>query len=114
MWENNTESASKGQGRGRGGRGGFGRGGRGRARGRGAGRGRGGRGGGGRDALTSKFTGAGAEEHAVEADSALLSALLTGVNRAFPYVPDDDVAAVIESHTPVLFRMVSIACTSWV
>ena len=44
----------------------------------------------------------------MEADSSLLSALLTGVNRAFPYVPDDDVAAVIESHTPVLFRMVSL------
>lgn len=56
--------------------------------------------------MTRKFSGAGAEEHAVEADSALLSALLTGVNRAFPFVPDDDVAAIIESHTPVLFRMV--------
>ncbi|GBG69517.1 hypothetical protein CBR_g4353 [Chara braunii] len=42
----------------------------------------------------------------VEMDSRLLSALLTGVNRAFPYVEADDVEAVIEEHTPSLFKMV--------
>eukprot|EP00850_Spirogloea_muscicola_P023741 SM000385S14619 [mRNA] locus=s385:504:8518:+ [translate_table: standard] len=42
----------------------------------------------------------------VEADSRLLSALLTGVNRAFPYVATEDVEEVVEEHMPVLFRMV--------
>jgi ribosome biogenesis protein MAK21 len=41
-----------------------------------------------------------------EADSRILSALLTGVNRAFPYVAADDVDVIIEEHTPVLFRLV--------
>ncbi|KAG0631987.1 hypothetical protein M758_1G296500 [Ceratodon purpureus] len=41
-----------------------------------------------------------------EIDTRLLSALLTGVNRAFPYVATDDVNSVIEEHTPVLFRLV--------
>jgi ribosome biogenesis protein MAK21 len=41
-----------------------------------------------------------------EADSRILSALLTGVNRAFPYVAADDVDVIIEQHTPVLFRLV--------
>eukprot|EP00850_Spirogloea_muscicola_P010284 SM000060S19616 [mRNA] locus=s60:111234:119561:- [translate_table: standard] len=45
-------------------------------------------------------------EDGVEADSRLLSALLTGVNRAFPYVATEDVEEVVEEHTPVLFRMV--------
>jgi ribosome biogenesis protein MAK21 len=43
-----------------------------------------------------------------EADSRILSALLTGVNRAFPYVAADDVDVIIEEHTPVLFRLVYI------
>jgi hypothetical protein len=41
-----------------------------------------------------------------EADSRILSALLTGVNRAFPYVAAEDVDVIIEEHTPVLFRLV--------
>ncbi|CAI5466910.1 unnamed protein product [Closterium sp. Yama58-4] len=51
----------------------------------------------------------GVEGHELEADSALLSALLTGVNRAFRYVAEDDVTEVIETHTPLLFRMVHAA-----
>ncbi|XP_024383278.1 protein SLOW WALKER 2 [Physcomitrium patens] len=43
---------------------------------------------------------------AAEIDARLLSALLTGVNRAFPYVATDDVNSIIEEHTPVLFRLV--------
>ncbi|KAH7422635.1 hypothetical protein KP509_12G018100 [Ceratopteris richardii] len=46
------------------------------------------------------------EVDTVEMDSRLLSALLTGVNRAFPYVADEDADTVVEEHTPILFRMV--------
>ncbi|XP_060206018.1 protein SLOW WALKER 2 [Lycium barbarum] len=42
----------------------------------------------------------------VEMDSRLLSALLTGVNRAFPYVSSDEADDVIQAHTPVLFQLV--------
>ncbi|MCO5553080.1 hypothetical protein L7F22_006601 [Adiantum nelumboides] len=42
----------------------------------------------------------------VEIDSRLLSALLTGVNRAFPYVAAEDVDSLVEENTPVLFRLV--------
>ncbi|KAJ7521119.1 hypothetical protein O6H91_19G038900 [Diphasiastrum complanatum] len=42
----------------------------------------------------------------VEMDSRLLSALLTGVNRAFPYVNNDDANDIIQEHTPMLFRSV--------
>lgn len=34
---------------------------------------------------------------------------MQGVNRAFPYVASDDVNSVIEEHTPVLFRLVSVS-----
>lgn len=46
------------------------------------------------------------DDAVVEIDSRLLSALLTGVNRAFPYVAANDVDTLIEEHTPVLFRLV--------
>ncbi|KAI3455663.1 hypothetical protein Pfo_012326 [Paulownia fortunei] len=42
----------------------------------------------------------------VEMDSRLLSALLTGVNRAFPFVSSDEADDVIEVHTPLLFQLV--------
>ncbi|KAJ8535794.1 hypothetical protein K7X08_034195 [Anisodus acutangulus] len=42
----------------------------------------------------------------VEMDSRLLSALLTGVNRAFPFVTSDEADDVIQAHTPVLFQLV--------
>ncbi|KAL6568326.1 hypothetical protein OROHE_004010 [Orobanche hederae] len=42
----------------------------------------------------------------VEMDSRLLSALLTGVNRAFPFVSNDEVDDVIEVQTPLLFQLV--------
>ncbi|XP_020257068.1 CCAAT/enhancer-binding protein zeta [Asparagus officinalis] len=45
------------------------------------------------------------ESH-VEMDSRLLSALLTGVNRAFPYVSSDEADDIIEAQTPLLFRLV--------
>ncbi|ERN00655.1 CCAAT/enhancer-binding protein zeta [Amborella trichopoda] len=45
-------------------------------------------------------------ESPVEMDSRLLSALLTGVNRAFPYVSTDEADAIIEQQTPVLFKLV--------
>ncbi|EEF30251.1 conserved hypothetical protein [Ricinus communis] len=45
------------------------------------------------------------ESH-VELDSRLLSALLTGVNRAFPYVSSTEADDIIEVQTPVLFRLV--------
>ncbi|KAL9228490.1 hypothetical protein vseg_004067 [Gypsophila vaccaria] len=46
-----------------------------------------------------------ASDH-VELDSRLLSALLTGVNRAFPYVSGDEADEIVDVQTPVLFRLV--------
>nr|XP_016486806.1 PREDICTED: CCAAT/enhancer-binding protein zeta-like [Nicotiana tabacum] len=45
------------------------------------------------------------ESH-IEMDSRLLSALLTGVNRAFPFVSSDKADDLIQAHTPVLFQLV--------
>ncbi|KAK6148778.1 hypothetical protein DH2020_016303 [Rehmannia glutinosa] len=45
------------------------------------------------------------ESH-VEMDSRLLSALLTGVNRAFPFVSSDEADDVVEVQTPLLFKLV--------
>ncbi|XP_024024531.1 CCAAT/enhancer-binding protein zeta [Morus notabilis] len=45
------------------------------------------------------------ESH-VELDSRLLSVLLTGVNRAFPYVSTSDADDIIEVQTPMLFQLV--------
>ncbi|KAI4353552.1 hypothetical protein L6164_002492 [Bauhinia variegata] len=45
------------------------------------------------------------ESH-TELDSRLLSALLTGVNRAFPFVSSDEADDVIDVQTPVLFQLV--------
>ncbi|XP_074288281.1 protein SLOW WALKER 2 [Silene latifolia] len=47
-----------------------------------------------------------ASESHVELDSRLLSALLTGVNRAFPFVSGDEADEVVDVQTPVLFRLV--------
>uniref|UniRef100_A0A7N0TZJ5 CCAAT-binding factor domain-containing protein n=1 Tax=Kalanchoe fedtschenkoi TaxID=63787 RepID=A0A7N0TZJ5_KALFE len=46
-----------------------------------------------------------AESH-VEMDSRLLSALLTGVNRAFPYVASNEADDIVEAQTPTLFQLV--------
>nr|XP_027122721.1 CCAAT/enhancer-binding protein zeta-like [Coffea arabica] len=45
------------------------------------------------------------ESH-VEMDSRLLTALLTGVNRAFPFVSSDESDKIIETQTPILFQLV--------
>ncbi|XP_052181696.1 protein SLOW WALKER 2 isoform X1 [Diospyros lotus] len=45
------------------------------------------------------------ESH-VEMDSRLLTALLTGVNRAFPFVSSIEADDIIEVQTPMLFRLV--------
>ncbi|KAI3711943.1 hypothetical protein L1987_70492 [Smallanthus sonchifolius] len=42
----------------------------------------------------------------VEMDSRLLSALLTGVNRAFPYVSSNEADDIVEAQTPMLFQLV--------
>ncbi|XP_038681839.1 CCAAT/enhancer-binding protein zeta [Tripterygium wilfordii] len=42
----------------------------------------------------------------VELDSRLLSALLTGINRAFPYVASTEADDIIEVQTPMLFQLV--------
>ncbi|KAI3838081.1 hypothetical protein MKW98_009032 [Papaver atlanticum] len=42
----------------------------------------------------------------VEMDSRLLSALLTGVNRAFPFVASDEADDVVAVQTPMLFKLV--------
>ncbi|XP_057535656.1 protein SLOW WALKER 2 [Amaranthus tricolor] len=45
------------------------------------------------------------ESH-VEMDSRLLSAILTGVNRAFPFVSGDEADEIVDVQTPMLFRLV--------
>lgn len=45
------------------------------------------------------------ESH-IEMDSRILSAILTGVNRAFPFVSSNEVDDLIEVQTPVLFQLV--------
>ncbi|KAF9689828.1 hypothetical protein SADUNF_Sadunf01G0133100 [Salix dunnii] len=45
-------------------------------------------------------------ESPIELDSRLLSALLTGVNRAFPYVSSVEADDIIEVQTPTLFQLV--------
>lgn len=45
-------------------------------------------------------------ESNMEMDSRLLSALLTGVNRAFPFLSSDEADDMIEVQTPVLFKLV--------
>ena len=40
------------------------------------------------------------------ADSKILGALLTGANRAFPFVSDQEIDALIERHSPKLFQLV--------
>lgn len=45
------------------------------------------------------------ESH-VELDSRLLSVLLTGVNRAFPFVSGVEVDEIVDVQTPMLFRLV--------
>ncbi|KAL5708356.1 hypothetical protein ACHQM5_019158 [Ranunculus cassubicifolius] len=42
----------------------------------------------------------------VEMDSRLLSAVLTGVNRAFPFIASDAADDVVETQTPMLFKLV--------
>ncbi|KAK2998509.1 hypothetical protein RJ639_024601 [Escallonia herrerae] len=42
----------------------------------------------------------------VEMDSRLLTALLTGVNRAFPFVSSNEADDIIEVQTPMLFQLV--------
>ncbi|XP_057459449.1 protein SLOW WALKER 2-like [Actinidia eriantha] len=53
----------------------------------------------------SKLKRQSSESH-VEMDSRLLSALLTGVNRAFPFVSSDEADDIIEVQTPMLFQLV--------
>ncbi|CAN0877761.1 Protein SLOW WALKER 2 [Linum grandiflorum] len=45
------------------------------------------------------------ESH-IEMDSRILSTLLTGVNRAFPYVSSTEADDIVESQTPMLFQLV--------
>ncbi|PKA46945.1 hypothetical protein AXF42_Ash020930 [Apostasia shenzhenica] len=42
----------------------------------------------------------------VEMDSRLLSVILTGVNRAFPFVSSDEADDMLEVQTPILFKLV--------
>ncbi|KAL9157163.1 hypothetical protein ABFS82_09G127300 [Erythranthe guttata] len=46
-----------------------------------------------------------ADSH-IEMDSRLLSALLTGVNRVFPFVSSEEADDVVEVQTPLLFQLV--------
>lgn len=42
---------------------------------------------------------------AEEVDAKMIAALVAGVRRAFPFVEEDDVEAVLEEHSPALFRV---------
>ncbi|KAE9468038.1 hypothetical protein C3L33_00089, partial [Rhododendron williamsianum] len=55
----------------------------------------------------SKVNSQSSESH-VEMDSRLLTALLTGVNRAFPYVSSNEADDIIEVQTPMLFQLVAL------
>ncbi|XP_012455742.1 protein SLOW WALKER 2 [Gossypium raimondii] len=48
----------------------------------------------------------GSRESHVELDSRLLSALLMGVNRAFPYVSSNEADDIVDIETPILFQLV--------
>ncbi|KAL4387397.1 hypothetical protein GQ457_09G004360 [Hibiscus cannabinus] len=48
----------------------------------------------------------GSGESHVELDSRLLSALLMGVNRAFPYVSSNEADDIVDTETPILFQLV--------
>ncbi|KAK8524739.1 hypothetical protein V6N13_015752 [Hibiscus sabdariffa] len=48
----------------------------------------------------------GSGESHVELDSRLLSALLMGVNRAFPYVSSNEADDIVDIETPILFQLV--------
>jgi ribosome biogenesis protein MAK21 len=85
------------------------------ARGRG---GRGGRGGGHRRGATHSnaddgATTAAAQHEAIEAagelDARMLSALITGVRRAFPYVAPEAVEQLADTHSEALFKLVHTA-----
>ncbi|KAL3136772.1 hypothetical protein ABBQ38_005486 [Trebouxia sp. C0009 RCD-2024] len=83
-------------------------GGRGRgSRGRGRGRGRGGRSG------SSGKPGSAPDESkkpvAEELDARILSAIIAGVRRAFPFVATQDVQPLIEKHSDSLFKMIHTA-----
>lgn len=43
----------------------------------------------------------------------LITSLLQGVNRAFPYVSTDEADDIIESETPVLFKLVTPLASSY-
>ena len=46
---------------------------------------------------------------AQEVDARILSAIIAGVRRAFPFVATDDVQPLIEKHSDALFRMIHTA-----
>jgi ribosome biogenesis protein MAK21 len=53
--------------------------------------------------------GAASQQAAGELDARMLSALITGVRRAFPYVDAEKVEPLIETHSEALFRLVHTA-----
>jgi ribosome biogenesis protein MAK21 len=52
---------------------------------------------------------AASQQAAGELDARMLSALITGVRRAFPYVDSEKVEPLIEAHSEALFRLVHTA-----
>lgn len=46
------------------------------------------------------------ELHTGEMDGRMLSALITGVRRAFPYIPTTEMEPLIEAHSDALFRLI--------
>ncbi|KAJ9181067.1 hypothetical protein P3X46_009238 [Hevea brasiliensis] len=55
-----------------------------------------------------KNKGESSSESHFELDSRILSAVLTGVNRAFPYVSSTEADDIIEVQTPMLFRLIRL------
>ncbi|GLI62277.1 hypothetical protein VaNZ11_004885, partial [Volvox africanus] len=75
----------------------------------GRGQGRGGRGGGGKAAKPARPPPSPKLAVSEEVDARLLSGLITGVRRAFPFVQPDDVEPLVEESAAQLFRLVHTA-----
>ncbi|KAK4778070.1 hypothetical protein SAY87_018257 [Trapa incisa] len=59
-----------------------------------------------RKTISNSKDGKSEEETHVELDSRILSALLTGINRAFPFVSSGEAGDIVEVQTPLLFQLV--------
>ena len=59
--------------------------------------------------IKSSFVPPQVQTQAQEVDSRILSGIIAGVRRAFPFVASDDVQPLIEEHSDALFKMIHTA-----